>query len=90
VEIVQESLTSFMPNLISAKWLDPSDPFNDFLEMARADILVISKSSFSFLAGLCNPASIKIFEPFWHATPKAWVDSSNIDRSTVMELLTLE
>jgi hypothetical protein len=87
VEISQETLNSSMAYLLASKWLETADPFLDFLQLANADLLILSKSSFSFLAGLCNPKSIKIFHKFWHPTPKTWIDSSTLDSVSLAALL---
>ena len=67
------------PMLFKAKWLDPSSAFFDFELMLKADLLVTSKSSFSFLAGLINQRAIKIYAPFWHSSPSEWISAENLD-----------
>lgn len=48
------------------------DALNDLLAMSQADILVIAKSSFSYVAGLLTQGLV-IYEPFWHAAPAHWI-----------------
>ena len=47
------------------------DALNDLLALSQADILVIAKSSFSYVAGLLNPGLV-IYEPFWHRPQNTW------------------
>ena len=73
------------PTLFKAKWLDSSSAFSDFELMLNADLLVTSKSSFSFLAGLINQKAIKIYAPFWHSTPSDWLSTDNLDLDKLIE-----
>ena len=41
-------------------------------QLIEADILIMSKSSFSYVAALISDG-IKIYEPFWHAPPEPWI-----------------
>lgn len=63
------------PILFSGAVKFSGDAFIDFNEMLRADILLISKSSFSFTAGLLNGKALKIYPLFWHNPPSTWVNS---------------
>lgn len=62
------------PILFSGAVKFSGDAFTDFNEMLRADILLISKSSFSFTAGLLNGKALKIYPSFWHNPPSTWVN----------------
>lgn len=73
------------PILFKAKWLDPTSAFSDFELMLNADLLVTSKSSFSFLAGLINRKAIKIYAPFWHSTPSDWLSADDVDLDKLIE-----
>jgi len=42
-----------------------------------ADILVLAKSSFSYVAGLLNDG-IVVYEPFWHAPRPDWIGADKI------------
>jgi hypothetical protein len=79
ISVLRETPSAEMHFLQNAEWLTAAEPFEDFVHLALADILILSKSSFSFLAGLANQRSLKIFHPFWHAVPSHWVDGSNLD-----------
>jgi hypothetical protein len=83
----EQSNTQETPHLHSAEWMEPLDTYSDFLEMLSADILVLSKSSLSFVAGLLNSNSVKIFVPFWHPTPDDWINSESIDAGTIQRIL---
>jgi hypothetical protein len=65
------------PILHRSLWLEGRTTYEDFFSMVHADILIISKSSFSFVAGLLNKDSLKVFSPFWHGVPKGWLSSSD-------------
>ena len=41
------------------------DPIESLHHLVSADILVMAKSCYSFMAGLLNPNSIKFYTPFW-------------------------
>jgi len=41
--------------------------------LATADILVMSKSSFSYLAGILNVSGIVLYHPFWHYPLADWL-----------------
>ena len=73
------------PILCEAQWLEPYSAYSDFEIMLNADLLVISKSSFSFLAGLMNQKAIKIFAPFWHSTPSDWFNAEDIDLDRLID-----
>jgi hypothetical protein len=61
------------------------DALNDLLSMSKADILVIAKSSFSYVAGLLNQG-IVIYEPFWHRPVAHWVKMSDRERLNTLIL----
>ena len=75
------------PILYRAHWLDESTTYSDFVRMIRADVLVTSKSSFSFVAGLLNNKSIKIFTPFWHNAPSDWISVNNLNEEVFRKVL---
>ena len=47
------------------------DPLVALQDMIASDILVMSKSSFSYVAALINQRSV-IYEPFWHRPMSHW------------------
>ncbi len=53
------------------------DEFKTFHSLVKADILVMAKSSFSYVAALLNEG-IVIYERFWHKPLKSWVQA-NVD-----------
>lgn len=83
-EIPSPELT---PILFDAQWLDESSTFSDFLQMIRADVLITSKSSLSFVAGLLNNRSIKIYAPFWHTAPRDWISSNDLNEEVLGKML---
>ena len=70
------------PILSQATWLPEESAYLDFCRMIQADLLITSKSSFSFVAGLFNGESIKIYTPFWHTAPISWVDTNQLETSS--------
>lgn len=50
--------------------------FATFHNMVSADILIMSKSSFSYSAALFSNG-VKIYEPFWHKPLKNWIVTNN-------------
>lgn len=60
------------PNLAQGQFLRNNDAFSDFRLMCNSDILLTSKSSFSFTAGLLNARALKIYEKFWHTPSGHW------------------
>lgn len=75
------------PILFGAQWLNQSSTYSDFMKMLRADVLITSKSSLSFVAGLLNKKSVKIYTPFWHQTPKEWISSESFNEKVFFRLL---
>ena len=50
------------------------DEFKTFHSLVKADVLIMAKSSFSYLAGLLNEG-IVIYEPFWHKPQRNWLST---------------
>ncbi len=48
------------------------DALSDLAGLASADILIIGKSSFSYVAGLLSQGLV-IYEPFWHRAGANWI-----------------
>lgn len=63
-----------VPNL--KKFIN-TEPIDTFSSMASADVLIISHSSFSYLAALLNPKGIIFYHPFWHSPLKNWITTTN-------------
>jgi hypothetical protein len=42
-------------------------------KLATADVLVMSRSSFSYLGAILNRNGIVLYHPFWHSAPSSWV-----------------
>ena len=42
-------------------------------QLATADVLVTSRSSFSYLGGILNRKGIVLYQPFWHRPPSSWM-----------------
>ncbi|MFZ4116685.1 MAG: hypothetical protein ACOYK6_08220 [Chthoniobacterales bacterium] len=50
------------------------DPIETLCAIATADLLIISRSSFSYLAGILNKRGLVIYHPFWHNAPPIWLN----------------
>ena len=83
-EIPNAELT---PILFGAQWLNQSSTYSDFMQMLRADVLITSKSSLSFVAGLLNKNSVKIYTPFWHQPPRKWISSEYLNEKVFLRML---
>jgi hypothetical protein len=59
-----------IPNLSRSVNLDPIETLR---RMSTADALIMSRSSFSYLAALFNADGIVIYHPFWHSPLADWV-----------------
>ena len=61
---------SVLPNLVRCI----NEPAIDCLrKLATTDILVMSRSSFSYLGGILNRNGIILYHPFWHRAPSSWM-----------------
>jgi hypothetical protein len=61
---------SVLPNLVP--FLN-GDPIETLRGMATADALILSRSSFSYVAAILNANGIIVYHPFWHRSLKDWV-----------------
>ena len=41
--------------------------------LATADVLVMSRSSFSYVAAILNRDGAVMYHPFWHRAPSSWI-----------------
>jgi hypothetical protein len=61
-----------IPNL--ARFIN-ADPIETLRQMATADALVLSRSSYSYVASILNANCIVVYHPFWHNPLKEWLIS---------------
>jgi hypothetical protein len=61
-----------IPNL--ARFIN-GDPIDTLRRMATADALVLSRSSYSYVAAILNANGIVVYHPFWHSPLKEWLTS---------------
>lgn len=73
-----------VPNL--ARFIN-TDPIETLRRMATADALILSRSSFSYLAGLLSPNCIVVYYPFWHSAMKDWLTSGEDGTLPEMDLI---
>lgn len=52
------------------------DPVDSIRRMASADVLVTSRSAFSYLAAINNSYGIVIYHPFWHPPLPGWIEGT--------------
>lgn len=60
------------PLLMQAYWQESVSPWQVFRSFLEADILVLSKSSFSYSGALLNRNAVVVYHPFWHPPLKTW------------------
>lgn len=62
-----------LPNLLGCI----NDPMIDCLrKLATADILVMSRSSFSYVAAILNRTGTILYHPFWHPALPSWLTAA--------------
>lgn len=71
-----ESFTPFQERGAKLKLDGPIE--EAWADMITADILVLSKSSFSYVPALYNP-NIVLYQPFWHAALPNWISLASAD-----------
>jgi hypothetical protein len=59
-----------IPNLSKLHNIDPIETLRG---MATADLLIMSRSSFSYVGAILNPNGAVIYHPFWHSPMKEWL-----------------
>lgn len=67
------------PNLFFSTRYMNTDSFQDLLTLISADILIMSKSSFSYVAAFMNRTGIIICPDFWHPRLSDWIDPKSVD-----------
>jgi hypothetical protein len=78
-QILRETIScSETPNLFLAKLNELPSAYETFLNMLSADILVMSRSSFSYLAGLLNSGSLVMYPQYWDPPLPTWVSTENV------------
>jgi len=48
-------------------------PVETLKELASADVLLASRSSFSYVAGILKQGGVVLFHPFWHSLAPRWI-----------------
>jgi hypothetical protein len=56
-----------------AIWHINTDPVGTLQALCKADILLASRSSFSYVAGILNKHGIILFHTFWHSLAPSWI-----------------
>jgi hypothetical protein len=54
------------------------DSITSLCMMIEADVLVMSKSSFSFVAGVLNRSGLVVYQDFWHQPLSRWLRWSSV------------
>lgn len=75
-----------IPNL--ARYIN-GDPIETLRRMATADGLVISRSSYSYVAAILSANGIVVYHPFWHSPLREWLaaDGDGVSEAGLMEQL---
>ena len=76
-----------LPNLV---YRINEAPLDCFRQLATADVLVMSRSSFSYVAAILNRTGVILHHPFWHAAPSRWLTvdpRGRFNRSTFVKYL---
>jgi len=48
-------------------------PVQTLVDLTTADILLASRSSFSYVAGMVKKEGVVLFHPFWHSLSPSWI-----------------
>ena len=62
-------------NHLQPVWHVNEGEFLTMVDLVSADILIMAKSSFSYIAGILS-RGIVLYEPFWHNGLKRWINMS--------------
>lgn len=54
------------------------DPIETLRSFATADLLMMSRSSFSYVGAMLNKNGIIVYHPFWFGTPLEWLDATHL------------
>jgi hypothetical protein len=76
-----------LPGLEIVANVDALEVLDDF---ASADVLVLSRSSLGYLAGLLNPHGLVVWAPWWHPPLPDWLaadEDGNLDAAEVVARL---
>jgi hypothetical protein len=66
-----------LPNLVHRL----NGPAIDCLEgFATADVLVMSRSSFSYVGAILNRTGVVLYHPFWHSRMSSWIETDSDGR----------
>ena len=67
--------------LAEPRALHQLDPIETLGRMATADALIMSRSSFSYVAALLSQNCTVVCYPFWHSAMKEWLRSGPMAQS---------
>lgn len=68
-----------LPNLQPVLNVEPQEVLDDF---ATADVLILSRSSLGYVAGMLNPHGLIVYAPWWHPPLPDWLvadEHGNLD-----------
>jgi hypothetical protein len=68
------------PLLSKARWTQGKTSWADFQLFLSADLFIMSKSSFSYLAGVINRKALVIYPEFWHPRLARWQTLKHLDQ----------
>lgn len=73
------------PLLASSEWKSSGSAWSDFQYLLSADILITSKSSFSYLAAVLNEKALVVYTDFWHPKLESWIKTSSLTDTSQLE-----
>lgn len=77
------------PNLFFASRPENFNSFEDLEILRSADVLIMSKSSFSYVGALLNPRGLIICPDFWHPRLRSWISPEDANfENRIKEILT--
>ena len=70
--VADESVLEHFKKIQNLRIVTGIDPLLAWNQIAKADLFLMGKSSFSFVGALLNPTGVIVGQKFWHTFPKGW------------------
>lgn len=78
-QIFSENFSDIKTFYSEAEVRNDLDSVSSLRMMIEADVLVMSKSSFSFIAGVLNRSGLIVYQEFWHQPLSKWLNWSRME-----------
>jgi hypothetical protein len=85
--VVDESALAGFKEIQNLRVVTGVDPLLAWAQIAKADLFLMGKSSFSFVGALLNPTGIIVGQEFWHKFPKSWLGVERPSEVYISDLL---